>query len=280
MSEFEKDLKNKIDSKEVPMYFTQSGGSIIKEYIETNWLLDTYKDWRSDEHVQKLLELGGSYVLANQNLVHENRKLIQEIVDLKSELEHQERVNESIEVKEKEIKRLRKINHLYKKAKGNAERMAVDRGERLNQAQDEIAYLKSQLQQQALQVVPECVAEWYEKNEDNLEVAIYRFCVDLYKKSFSEMAEPELYLWFYDSSNKGIETLIRMKDGYKIKEEQKFYLKNKLTDMYLYKKPLCGYGEEPTESIECLTDDFKFTQKEIDGMDVQGYDKEDEYKEK
>ena len=66
--------------------------------------------------------------------------------------------------------------------------------------------------------------------------------------------------------------------GDKIKEEQKFYLKNKLTDMYLYKKPLGGYGEEPTESIECLTDDFKFTQKEIDGMDVQGYDKEDEYK--
>ena len=69
-----------------------------------------------------------------------------------------------------------------------------------------------------------------------------------------------------------------MKDGYKIKEEQKFYLKNKLTDMYLYKKPLGGYGEEPTDSIKNLTDDFKFTQKEIDGMDVQSYDQKDEYK--
>ena len=61
--------------------------------------------------------------------------------------------DEEFQAKEKEIKRLRKINHLYKKAKGNAERMAVDRGERLNQTQDEIAYLKSQLQQQALQAI-------------------------------------------------------------------------------------------------------------------------------
>lgn len=273
MSEFEKDLKNKIDSKEVPMYFTQSGGSIIKEYIETNWLLDTYKDWRSDEHVQKLLELGGSYVLANQNLVHENRKLIQEIVDLKSELENQERVNESIEVKEKEIKRLRKINHLYKKAKGNAERMAVDRGERLNQAQDELASIESQLEQQDLPVVPERVADYIS---------------ELKEKGFG--IQFGLMCSTYDAAGEGNAKAIHWKDdnaedfarawldGYTVEKPQLFYLKNKLTDMYLYKKPLGGYGEEPTESIECLTDDFKFTQKEIDEMDVQGYDKKDEYK--
>ena len=71
--------------------------------------------------------------------------------------EHQARVNELIEAKEKKIKQLRKINHLYKKAKENAERLAVDRGERFNQAQDELASLESQLQQQALPVVPEDV---------------------------------------------------------------------------------------------------------------------------
>ena len=71
--------------------------------------------------------------------------------------------DEEFQAKEKEIKRLRKINHLYKKAKGNAERLAVDRGERLNQAQDELASLESQLQQQALPVVPECVAEFITK---------------------------------------------------------------------------------------------------------------------
>ena len=66
--------------------------------------------------------------------------------------------------------------------------------------------------------------------------------------------------------------------NYQVEKPQMFYLRNKLTGLYLYKKPLGGYGEEPTDSIEHLTDDFKFTQKEIDGMDVQSYEKKDEYK--
>lgn len=220
MTEFEEDLKNKIDSEQIPMYITQDRCSMTrKTYIETNWLLDTYKNWRSDEHVQNLVELGGSYVLANQNLMEENKRLTQGM----------------------------------------------------------LADLKSELDQRDVVVVSSFVAEWYEENEDNLELSIYNLCVDLDKKSFSEISESEFDLWFDDTSNKGVETLIRMKDGYKIKEEKKFYLKNKLTDMYLYKKSLGGYGEELASSIKNLTDDFKFTQKEIDGMDVQGYNKKDEY---
>lgn len=224
MTEFEEDLKNKIDSKEVPMYFTQSGCSMIrKTYIETNWLLDTYKNWRSDEHVQNLVELGGSYVLANQNLMEENKRLAQEIVDLKSELDKKE-----------------------------------------------------------LLVVPEYVAEWYEshgESSESLEFYIYLFCGKFYSSRDSRKNREltNFEKWFGEDKNKPIETLIRMQDGYTV-EKQKFYLKNKLTDMYLYKKPLGGYGEEPTDSIKHLTDDFKFTQKEIYGMDVQGYDKKDEYK--
>ena len=64
-------------------------------------------------------------------------------------------------------------------------------------------------------------------------------------------------------------------NGYEVEKQKLFYLKNKLTGMYLYKKPIGGYGEEPTDSIKDLTDDFKFTQREIDKMDAQGYDKED-----
>lgn len=221
MTEFEEDLNRRMDLKEVPMYFTQSGCSMTrKTYIETSWIFDTYKNWRSDEAFQNLVELGGSYVLANQNLMEENKRLTQGM----------------------------------------------------------LADLKSELDQRDVISVPSFVAEWYDENEDNLELSIYNLCVDLDKKSFSEMEESEFDLWFDDTSNKGVETLIHMKDGYKIKEEQKFYLKNKLTDMYLYKKHLGGYGEEPTDSIKNLTDDFKFTQKEIDKMDVQGYDKKDEYK--
>lgn len=274
MTEFEEDLKNKIDSEQIPMYITQSGCSMTrKTYIETNWIFDTYKNWRSDEHVQNLVELGGSYVLANHNLIEDNKRLAQEIVDLKSQLEHQARINESVEVKEKEIKRLRKINHLYKKAKGNAERLAVDRGERLNQAQDELASLESQLQQQSLPVVKDFVAKWIEyiKEKDNNARGLLT--------DFDNMPDDVNEWLFFQENDDNINLILRAwLDGYTVEKPQMFYLKNKLTDMYLYKKPLGGYGEEPTDSIKHLTDDFKFTQKEINEMDVQGYDKKDEYK--
>lgn len=274
MTEFEEDLNKRMDSKEVPMYFTQSGCSLTrKTYIETNWVFDTYKNWRSDEHAQKLVELGGSYVLANHNLIEDNKRLAQEIVDLKSQLEHQARINESVEVKEKEIKRLRKINHLYKKAKGNAERLAVDRGERLNQAQDELASLESQLQQQSLPVVKDFVAKWIEyiKEKDNNARGLLT--------DFDNMPDDVNEWLFFQENDDNINLILRAwLDGYTVEKPQMFYLKNKLTDMYLYKKPLGGYGEEPTDSIKHLTDDFKFTQKEINEMDVQGYDKKDEYK--
>ena len=145
-----------------------------------------------------------------------------------------------------------------------------------------ISDLKSELDKKELLVVPEYVAEWYEshgESSESLEFYIYLFCGKFYSSRDSRKNREltNFEKWFGEDKNKPIETLIHMQDGYTV-EKQKFYLKNKLTDMYLYKKPLGGYGEEPTDSIKHLTDDFKFTQKEIDEMDVQGYDKKDEYK--
>lgn len=215
MTEFEEDLKNKIDSEQVPMYITQSGCSMTrKTYIETSWIFDTYKNWRSDEHVQKMVELGGSYVLANHNLIEDNKRLAQEIVDLKSQLEHQD-----------------------------------------------------------LPVVKDFVAKWIEyiKEKDNNARGLL---TDL-----DNMPDDVNEWLFFQGDDDNINLILRAwLDGYTVEKPQMFYLKNKLTDMYLYKKPLGGYGEEPTDSIKHLTDDFKFTQKEINEMDVQGYDKKDEYK--
>ena len=130
--------------------------------------------------------------------------------------------------------------------------------------------------QQSMPVVPECVAEWYESHTQDLEFAIYVFCGEFYRDTSQSNKElSDFEKWFDYDENSPIETLICMKNGYQVEKQKLFYLRNKLTGMYLYKKPLGGYREEPTESIECLTDDFKFTQKEIDEMDVQGYDKED-----
>lgn len=179
--------------------------------------------------------------------------------------------DEEFQAKEKEIERLRKINHLYKKAKGNAERLAVDRGERLNQAQDELASIESQLQQQTLPVVPSFVAEWIE----HCKGMGYGLTASLTSKLSSTMHEElsnKILKWLGNEENDETFALAFITGNYEV-EEKKFYLRNKLTGMYLYKKPLGGYGEDPDNYIKDLTSDFKFTQKEIDGMDVQSYEK-------
>lgn len=90
MTKFEEDLNRKMDLKEVPMYFTQSGCSLTKKtYIETNWVFDTYKNWHSDEEFRKMVEIGGEFVLANENLIDVNTKLAEEIANLKSQLQQQ-----------------------------------------------------------------------------------------------------------------------------------------------------------------------------------------------
>ncbi|MCT3100026.1 DUF1642 domain-containing protein, partial [Lactococcus lactis] len=52
-------------------------------------LIDHFKNWHSDEEFQDMKAIGGSFALANQNLIDDNKKLVKEITDLKSQLEHQ-----------------------------------------------------------------------------------------------------------------------------------------------------------------------------------------------
>ena len=143
----------------------------------------------------------------------------------------------------------------------------------------EIADLKSQLQQQALPVVPECVAEWYEENKKDLEFAIYNFCVELDER---DEISTEFESWFDESyKNHPIATLIRMKDGYTVEKPQLFYLKH--IDMsksdahlnwYLAKGPdnvlrHQGIKEGKLPKLKCI---LKLTQQEIDSMETGSYE--------
>lgn len=218
MTKFEEDLNRRMDLKEVPMYFTQSGCSMTrKTYIETNWVFDTYKNWHPDEEFQD---------------------------------------------KEKEIKRLRKINHLYKKAKGNAERMAVDRGERLNQAQDEIAYLESQLQQQALPVVPECVAELF--NEYRLEniQRLFEFGIDDIKSNKMIKA----LMW--RDKHPDTFSLAFITGNYQVEKPQLFYIALPkvygLSDSTFVSKAESGIISEFTKGKDYA---LKLTEQEIKSID-------------
>ena len=123
-------------------------------------------------------------------------------------------------------------------------------------------------EKQALPVVPEFVAEWIEilktkglkplKNPETYG-----------ETGFTEEKLQNIVFWISEHQEDYMRAWL---DGYTVEKPQLFYLKNKLTDMYLYKKPLGGYGEEPTSSIKYLTDDFKFTQQEIDSMETGSYE--------
>lgn len=79
-------------------------------------------------------------------------------------------------------------------------------------------------------VVPKFVAEWFEDNKDDLEFAIWELCVDSYGSAQQGMLD-----WIQQSENKPIETLIRMKDGYKVEKVLKYIVK--IGKLYL-KEPL------------------------------------------
>lgn len=206
--------------------------------------------------------------------------------------EHQARVNELIEAKEKKIKQLRKINHLYKKSKENAERLAVDRGERLNQAQDELASLESQLQQQALPVVPECVAEFVSGDETKLSKAdriAYllksvegdNYYLEEYLTNAGIISQEQgehLYAW---ATNQTHETILKLWDGFTVEKPQLFYLKHidmsesdahlnwylaKGTDNVLLHQ---GIKKGKSSKLKCI---LKLTQQEIDSMQTGSYE--------
>lgn len=67
-------------------------------------------------------------------------------------------------------------------------------------------------------VVPQFVADWYEKNEYSLQRNIYTLCIRSYQR---ELPKEEFPKWFDDVRNKAIETLVKMKlYGYEVKKEK------------------------------------------------------------
>ena len=129
-------------------------------------------------------------------------------------------------------------------------------------------------EQQALPVVPECVAEWYEEHKDDLDYSIYIFCTDFYKNTGCPGKEiTKFENWFDNDSNQPIETLIRMKDGYTVEKPQLFYLKNKLTGKYLRKsKHTKDDWNEYIDRVETVNNKTKFTQQEIGSMETGSYE--------
>ncbi|MBK5077062.1 DUF1642 domain-containing protein [Lactococcus lactis] len=128
--------------------------------------------------------------------------------------------------------------------------------------------------QQALPVVKDFVAEWYEEHKDDLDFSVFEACVSLYDDNSNDFKK-----WFGNSENKSIETLIRMKDGFTVEKPQLFYLKHidmskadKECDWYLITDCVKLCHEWVGKNLKPKDDDFKFTQQEIDSMQTGSYE--------
>lgn len=79
-------------------------------------------------------------------------------------------------------------------------------------------------------VVPQFVADWYEKYKNDFEYNLYRLCINFHERKLHE----DLHEWFKFDKNKPIETLILMhKFGYEVEKEKLYTARFKASNEYL-----------------------------------------------
>ena len=142
---------------------------------------------------------------------------------------------------------------------------------RSSKLESQIIDLKYQLQQQALPVVPECVAgaiAW----DEQMDNSIAKILKDIF--TASDKGLKEAGLWVKNNPEKYI---IARNIGYTVEKPQLFYLKNKLATSYLALDTNTGYYEHWGEEIipKLLKKQgykISFTQSEIDSMQTGSYE--------
>ncbi|MCR59073.1 DUF1642 domain-containing protein [Listeria monocytogenes] len=119
----------------------------------------------------------------------------------------------------------------------------------------------AKVEEPELVVVPQCVADWYEKNKCDLEYSIWK-----YIRNWDYHEEDGFFNFMNDNDNESIKTLIKMQNGYEVEKEPLYYVK--LIDQ------ATGYLNERNDGRRPLSDSvqndiFKtqFTEAEIKAMD-------------
>lgn len=114
-------------------------------------------------------------------------------------------------------------------------------------------------------VVPQCVADWYEKNKHDLDGNIYYYIKYLVKEDrFSEF-----YEWFDDVRNEAIITLVNMHQfGYTVESEPRYMVRIKgVSEINRYLNKECDKEFLFADSGESEDYRTKFTRKELEDAD-------------
>ena len=144
---------------------------------------------------------------------------------------------------------------------------------RSSKLESQIIDLKSQLQQQALPVVPGFVAEWIEILKTKGFKPLKN--PETYKETgFTEETLQDIVFWISEHQEDYMRAWL---DGYTVEKPQLFYLKNKLTGAYLYYDEAYGEATNLSSDIFGNVEDFfgtktKFTKQEIDSMQTGSYE--------
>nr|DAU46346.1 MAG TPA: Protein of unknown function (DUF1642) [Caudoviricetes sp.] len=103
--------------------------------------------------------------------------------------------------------------------------------------------------------IPQFVADWYEKQKDDLEFNIFDY---VYR--FEQQAENDFKDWFDDSKTESFKTLVNMHQfGYEVEKEKRYWVKLKAVDQYLVSakdEKFLGFLQSKLRS--------KFTRKELE----------------
>lgn len=116
-------------------------------------------------------------------------------------------------------------------------------------------------QKECQEVVPQCVADWYEKHKDNLEDEIYY----LIRNWDDKERTSDFCKWFDDVENESIKTLVNMHQfGYEVEEETKYRIKMKAARYNGFPQFLCeeDRGIFWGSVFDCRK--TKFTRKELE----------------
>ncbi|MDN5425344.1 MAG: DUF1642 domain-containing protein [Lactococcus lactis] len=139
---------------------------------------------------------------------------------------------------------------------------------RSSKLESQIIDLKSQLQQQALPVVPDCFAEWISEDIENNTVVedILTIIITSDDKDLKEYG-----LWIKKNP---VTYVIARTLGYTVEKPQLFYLREKNTGYYLRKTGNDEYGITAHYSNDYDENymHYKFTQQEIDSMQSGSYE--------
>ncbi|EAC7880363.1 DUF1642 domain-containing protein [Listeria monocytogenes] len=111
-------------------------------------------------------------------------------------------------------------------------------------------------------VVPQCVADWYEKYNCALEYSIWKYIYEWADQDY----ESDFYSFMNHACNNPIETLIKMKYGYEVEKEPLYYVK--LIDQATGYLNVRNDGRRSmSNSVQNEIFKTKFTESEIKAMD-------------